>query len=62
VLHHRLVPAAALAGGAYLVLCDVVCRIAPGRTEVPLGVVTGLIGAPAFLWLLLRHRRESYSF
>jgi iron complex transport system permease protein len=62
VLHHRLVPAAALAGGAYLVLCDVVCRIVPGRTEIPLGVVTGLIGAPAFLWLLLRHRRETYSF
>jgi iron complex transport system permease protein len=62
VLHRRLLPAAALGGGTFLVACDVLCRIVPGRSEVPLGVVTGLIGAPTFLWLLLEHRRESYSF
>lgn len=61
VLHHRLVPAAALGGGSFLVLCDVACRVVPGRSEIPLGVVTGLLGAPTFLWLLLKHRRESYS-
>lgn len=61
VLHHRLVPAAALGGGAYLALCDVVCRVLPGRSEIPLGVVTGLLGAPTFLWLLLKQRRQSYS-
>jgi iron complex transport system permease protein len=62
VTHRRLIPASALAGGTFVVLCDVICRIVPGRTEIPLGVVTGLIGAPTFLWLLLKHRRESYAF
>lgn len=62
VLHRRLLPAAALGGATFVALCDVLCRVIPGRSEVPLGVITGLIGAPAFLWLLLQHRRESYAF
>jgi iron complex transport system permease protein len=60
--HRRLIPAAALGGGIFVVACDVLCRVLPGRSEVPLGVITGLVGAPTFLWLLLKHRRESYSF
>lgn len=56
VSHRALVPAAALAGGAFLLACDVVARSLPSRTEVPLGVITDLIGAPLFLWLLLRSR------
>lgn len=62
ITHRRLVPAAALGGGIFVVACDILCRVLPGRTEVPLGVITGLVGAPTFLWLLLQHRRESYSF
>jgi iron complex transport system permease protein len=61
VLHRRLVPAAALGGATFVALCDVLCRVIPGRSEVPLGVITGLIGAPTFLWLLLQLRRESYA-
>jgi iron complex transport system permease protein len=60
--HQRLIPAAALGGGIFVVCCDVLCRVLPGRSDVPLGVITGLVGAPTFLWLLLRHRRESYAF
>ena len=56
--HARLIPAAALLGGAFLVACDAIARGLPTRSEVPLGVVTGLIGAPLFLWLLARSRRE----
>ena len=56
--HQRLIPAAALAGGIFLVACDVVARLVPSRSEMPLGVVTGLIGAPLFLLLLIRLRRE----
>jgi iron complex transport system permease protein len=52
--HRRLVPAAALAGAAFVVACDVLARAIPTRTELPLGVVTGLIGAPFFLLVLLR--------
>jgi iron complex transport system permease protein len=54
VEHRRLVPAATLGGGAFVIACDVLARAIPARTELPLGVVTGLLGAPFFLWLLLR--------
>jgi iron complex transport system permease protein len=56
--HQRLLPAAALAGGVFVVACDVVARVIPARSEIPLGVVTGMIGAPLFLLLLIRLRRE----
>ena len=56
--HRLLIPAAALGGGVFLVACDVVARVVPSRSELPLGVVTGLIGAPLFLLLLIRLRRE----
>lgn len=56
--HRRLLPASAVLGGVFVVLCDVVARLIPSRSEVPLGVVTGLIGAPVFLYLLIRSYRE----
>ena len=56
--HRRLIPAAALAGGVFLVTCDIIARLVPSRSEMPLGVVTGLIGAPLFLLLLIRLRKE----
>jgi iron complex transport system permease protein len=56
--HRVLVPAALLLGGVFLGACDVLARSIPARTEIPLGVVTSLIGAPFFLWLLIRSRRE----
>jgi iron complex transport system permease protein len=55
--HRRLVPAAALGGGIFLAAGDVVTRAIPSHGEIPLGVVTGLVGAPLFLFLLLRQRR-----
>jgi iron complex transport system permease protein len=52
---HRLVlPAATLFGAAFLVLCDLVARTIMAPVEVPVGVVTALIGGPFFLWLLVR--------
>jgi iron complex transport system permease protein len=56
--HRRLIPASALGGGLFLVTCDIVARVFPATTEIPLGVVTGIIGAPLFLLLLIRLRRE----
>jgi iron complex transport system permease protein len=56
--HKKLVPAAALLGAVFVAACDVLTRALPTRSEIPLGVVTGLIGAPLFLFLLLRSRRE----
>jgi len=55
----RLLPAAALAGGTFVVLCDVAVRAAPVRGELPLGVITGLVGGPLFLMLVLRSQREA---
>lgn len=52
---HRLVlPASALLGATFLIGCDLVARTAFPPTEVPVGVVTAIVGAPWFLWLLLR--------
>jgi iron complex transport system permease protein len=56
--HRRLIPAAALLGGTFLVCCDLIARIFPSRTELPLGVITGIIGAPVFLLLLARSYHE----
>jgi iron complex transport system permease protein len=54
---HRLVlPASALFGGAFLVMCDVIARTVFAPLELPVGIVTALIGGPFFLWLLLRRR------
>jgi iron complex transport system permease protein len=52
---HRLVlPAATLFGAAFLVLCDLVARTIMAPIEIPVGIVTALIGGPFFLWLLVR--------
>jgi iron complex transport system permease protein len=52
---HRLVlPAAALFGAAFLVGCDLVARTILAPIELPVGVITALIGGPFFLWLLIR--------
>ena len=52
---HRIVlPASALFGAAFLVLCDLVARTVMAPLEIPVGVVTALIGGPFFLWLLVR--------
>lgn len=54
---HRLVlPASGLFGAAFLIACDVVARVALAPIEVPVGIVTAIIGGPVFLWLLLRRR------
>ena len=52
---HRLVlPAAALFGAAFLVGCDLVARTILAPVELPVGIITALIGGPFFLWLLIR--------
>jgi iron complex transport system permease protein len=56
--HRRLVPAAALAGAIFVIAADLVARTALAPNQIRLGIVTGLCGAPFFLWLLSRYRRE----
>ena len=50
--HRILAPAAILGGGAFMVLCDLLARTLPSQGELPVGVVTALIGAPVFVYLL----------
>lgn len=54
--HRLLLPAAALAGAALLLLADVVARLLIAPAELPIGIVTALLGAPFFLYLLMRER------
>jgi iron complex transport system permease protein len=52
---HRLVlPASALFGAAFLVACDLVARTMIAPIELPVGIVTAIVGGPFFLWLLFR--------
>ena len=52
---HRLVlPASALFGAAFLVVCDVVARTLIAPMVLPVGIITAIIGGPFFLWLLIR--------
>ena len=57
--NRRLLPASALAGAAFLILCDLAARTLHPPTEIRLGVVTALIGGPIFIWLLWRRSWES---
>lgn len=54
--HRVLVPACILGGGAYLVLCDLLARALPAGGEMPVGVITAMIGAPLFIIMLWRSR------
>lgn len=51
--HRPLIPNAALLGAALLVLADLVSRTIVAPAELPIGILTALIGAPVFLWMLL---------
>ena len=55
--HRVLLPGCALAGASALLLADVVARLALAAAELPIGVVTATLGAPVFIWLLLKARR-----
>lgn len=50
--HRRVLPASILVGAAYLVVVDLVSRVIFAPSEVPIGVVTAMLGTPFFLWLL----------
>jgi iron complex transport system permease protein len=52
--HRVVLPAAILFGAAFLIGCDVVARTIMAPLDLPVGVITALIGGPFFLWLLVR--------
>jgi iron complex transport system permease protein len=54
---HRLVlPASVFFGAGFLVICDVIARTAISPMELPVGVITAMLGGPFFLWLLVRKK------
>jgi iron complex transport system permease protein len=55
--HRVLIPAAVLAGGGFLVLCDTLARTVVAPTQLPVGAITAIIGAPVFLYQLHQLRK-----
>ena len=53
-----LVPASALLGAALMEIVDVIARIIVPPAELPIGIITAVVGAPIFLWILLREQRR----
>lgn len=56
--HRFLTPASFFFGGAFLVLCDTLSRLLIAPAEIPVGVITALLGGPFFLWLLVSGMSE----
>ena len=57
--HKKLVPLCTLLGALFLLWADVLCRTLLERTELPIGILTSIIGAPVFIWLMVR---KKYGF
>lgn len=57
--HKRVLPVSILSGAIFLIWVDVLARIAVAPEELPVGVVTSLVGAPFFIWLM---RRKTKAF
>lgn len=57
--HRRLLPACALGGGAFLVVADLLARIVLAPVELPVGILTAMVGGPTFLMILRRARRAA---
>jgi iron complex transport system permease protein len=52
--HRVVLPASILFGAAFLVVCDLIGRTVMAPIELPVGIVTAMIGGPLFIWLLIR--------
>ncbi len=60
--HRRLIWACVLVGGGFLVICDLVARTVIAPAEIPVGILTALLGGPFFLGLLIRGREGKLFF
>ncbi|MBI4560266.1 MAG: iron ABC transporter permease [Candidatus Hydrogenedentes bacterium] len=60
--HRYLLPASFLAGGAFLVLSDTIARTVALPAEIPVGVITALLGGPFFVWLLFGKSAEEIEW
>jgi iron complex transport system permease protein len=58
--HRVIAPCSFLIGGAFVAICDVFSRTVLAPVEIPVGVITALLGGPVFIWML-RGRRKGFS-
>jgi iron complex transport system permease protein len=56
--HRRLLPACVIAGSIFMVVADTLARVLLSPTEIPVGVITALIGGPFFLFLLWKNKHK----
>ncbi|MCL1930756.1 MAG: iron ABC transporter permease [Treponema sp.] len=59
--HRRLIPMSFILGGSLMVLADLVARTVISPSELPVGAITALIGAPFFAWVYFRRRRGGHA-
>ena len=59
--HRLLVPGSACCGAGLMIAADLIARTATAPAELPVGIVTAAVGAPFFLWLLVRHRQAVFA-
>ncbi|MDO5424215.1 MAG: iron ABC transporter permease [Eubacteriales bacterium] len=57
--HHKVIPISAFLGAIFLIWVDVGARMLDAPSEIPIGIITSMIGAPVFLWMI---RVRKYSF
>jgi iron complex transport system permease protein len=58
--YRRIIPLSLLGGASALLLSDVIARVVLAPQEIPVGIITALVGAPFFLWVLRRSRNQGY--
>ncbi|MEJ2052529.1 MAG: iron chelate uptake ABC transporter family permease subunit, partial [Calditrichaceae bacterium] len=56
--HRKLLPLSVLVGGAFLVWCDTFARVSISPAELPVGVLTSMLGGPFFIYLLIRNKNN----
>jgi iron complex transport system permease protein len=59
--HRILLPASALTGAIVLILCDTLARTIMSPGEIPVGIITALLGCPFFIYLLVKKKKRGYS-
>ncbi|MCL4530266.1 MAG: iron ABC transporter permease [Chloroflexi bacterium] len=58
--YRRLIPLSIIGGASALIFSDVIARVVIAPQEIPVGIVTALVGAPFFLWVLRRAKNQGY--